>query len=79
VHTEALKRSGLALYPPCVNRYQVVWTQEVSGIRAALGAIRALDSGVAQAVVEERQRGGPTKGLPISTAASPLARKTSPC
>jgi DNA polymerase III alpha subunit len=63
VHVEAAKRAGLGLYSPCVNRSQVAFAQEVSGIRTGLAAVRNLDRGVAEAVVEERQRGGPYQGL----------------
>jgi DNA polymerase-3 subunit alpha len=63
VHAEAAKRAGLALYLPCANRSLPAFTQEVSGIRTGLGAIRAMDPAAAQAAVEERQRGGPYQSL----------------
>jgi DNA-directed DNA polymerase III PolC len=63
VHVEAAKRAGLALYLPCANRSLLAFTQEVSGIRTGLGAIRAVDTAAVQATVEERQRGGPYVGL----------------
>jgi DNA polymerase III alpha subunit len=63
VHVEAAKRGGLAVYLPCVNRSQLAWTQEVSGLRTGLSAVRALDRGVAEALIEERQRGGPYQTL----------------
>jgi DNA-directed DNA polymerase III PolC len=63
VHVEAAKRAGLAVFLPCANRSSLTYTQEVSGVRTGLGAIRAVDAAAAQATVEERQRGGPYQSL----------------
>jgi hypothetical protein len=63
VYIEAAKRAGLSVWLPCVNRSLVTFTQEVTGIRTGLGAVRGLDRSSAVAVVEQRQHGGPFQGL----------------
>jgi DNA polymerase III alpha subunit len=63
VHVEAAKRSGMSFYGPCVNRSQLAFTQEVSGIRVGLQAVLHLGPEAAQAVLDERQSGGPFQGL----------------
>jgi DNA polymerase-3 subunit alpha len=58
VYCECIKRAGLALHGPCINRSALAWTQEVSGLRAGLSAVRSLTPTAASAVIEERQQGG---------------------
>jgi hypothetical protein len=53
----------VAIFLPCVNRSALAFTQEVSGVRVGLGAVRSLTAEVAQAAVVERVRGGPFLGL----------------
>jgi DNA polymerase III alpha subunit len=62
-YVEAVKRAGLSVYLPCVNRSQGTWTQEVAGLRAGLGAILPLGAAALSAVLEERERGGPFPSL----------------
>src|SRR5262249_34534164 len=59
VYAEEVKRAGLQLLPPCINRSRPEWTQEVSGLRVGLRAVRSLSSAAVELVVEERERGGP--------------------
>jgi hypothetical protein len=63
VHVEAAKRCGVAVYPPCVNRSQAAFTQEVAAVRTGLDAIRALGEGVPSLVLDERRRNSPFQSL----------------
>jgi DNA-directed DNA polymerase III PolC len=63
VYAEEVKRAGLQLLPPCINRSHPEWTQEVSGLRIGLRAVRSLSPGAVALVIEERERGGPFAGL----------------
>jgi DNA polymerase-3 subunit alpha len=63
VHVEAAKRAGIAILSPCVNRSELTWTQEVTGLRPGLRAIRSLDLDAAKAAVEERHRGNTYESL----------------
>src|SRR5262249_39256600 len=63
VYAEEVKRAGLQLLPPCVNRSRPEWTQEVSGLRVGLRAVRSLGAAALEMVVEEREKGGPFAGL----------------
>jgi DNA-directed DNA polymerase III PolC len=63
VYAEEVKRAGLQLLPPCVNRSRLEWTQEVSGLRVGLRAVRSLGVAAVELVAEERERGGPFAGL----------------
>src|SRR5262249_20957947 len=54
VYVEAVKRAGLAVLPPCVNRSQHAWTQEVGGVRVGFAAVRSLSGQGAQAVIDGR-------------------------
>jgi DNA-directed DNA polymerase III PolC len=63
VYAEEVKRAGLQLLPPCINRSQLEWTQEVSGLRVGLRAVRSLSPAAVELVVEERERGGPFASL----------------
>jgi hypothetical protein len=62
-YVEDAKRSGLCCHLPCANRSQATWTQEVAGIRAGLMAVRGLDHGACEALLEERARNGPFRDL----------------
>jgi DNA-directed DNA polymerase III PolC len=66
VYVEAAKRAGLVLRLPCVNRSRLTFTieeGEANAIRTGLGAIASLDQGLQAAVLAERERGGPYRGL----------------
>jgi DNA polymerase III alpha subunit len=64
VHVEAAKRSGLAVHLPCINRSQRAFSQEGTAIRTGLSAVRGLSESAVQAVLEERDKGGPFTSLP---------------
>jgi DNA polymerase III alpha subunit len=63
VAIESIKRSGLGILGPCVNRSRFGFTEEVSAIRCGLGAIRGLRDGTPTTVVEEREKGGAFSSL----------------
>jgi len=63
VYVEGAKRAGLAVHPPCVNRSQANFSQEVHGIRTGLAAIRSLGAAAVQTLLEERDKGGPFTSL----------------
>jgi DNA polymerase III alpha subunit len=66
VYVEAIKRAGIEIRLPCVNRSAGPFTIELashSAIRAGLDAIGSLDEDVKLAVLEERARHGPYRNL----------------
>jgi DNA-directed DNA polymerase III PolC len=63
VYVEAVKRSGIPLYLPCVNHSQDAFTLEGDGIRVGLEAIAALPAEVRAAIRTERERNGPYRDL----------------
>jgi DNA polymerase III subunit alpha len=60
-------RMGLAVLPPDVNRSQLLFTPEktrdAEAIRFGLASVKNVGAGAMQAVVEERERGGPFSTL----------------
>lgn len=63
VYTEAIKRSGIPLYLPCVNRSELPFQVEDVGIRVGLEAIRGFPSELANALLDNRTRHGPFRDL----------------
>src|SRR5207248_2225916 len=69
VYVEALKRSGLPLRLPCVNRSQGLFSIETAcglasaAIRVGLEAIATLPEEVRTRILTERQRGGPYRDV----------------
>jgi DNA polymerase III alpha subunit len=63
VYVEEAKRVGIRFALPCVNRSQREFTVEGADIRTGLAVIRSLDEGSREAILEERARGGPYRGL----------------
>jgi DNA-directed DNA polymerase III PolC len=63
VYVEAVKRTGIPVGLPCVNRSASGFSQEVSGLRIGLGAVRGLGEEAVTAVLEERGRLGPFLGF----------------
>jgi DNA polymerase III alpha subunit len=59
VYVEAIKRAGLQVYSPCVNRSGRGWVQEVAGVRTGLSAVRALTGLPVQTILQEREGAGP--------------------
>jgi hypothetical protein len=58
-----VKRAGVTVLGPCVNRSRSGWTQEVSGLRAGLSAIRSLSADAVHAIVEQRDQASPFASL----------------
>lgn len=58
VYIEEVKRAGLTVLAPCVNRSGEKWSQEVTALRAGLDAIDALSEPIKQALLADRQKGG---------------------
>lgn len=63
VYVEAIKRAGLKLALPCVNRSADVFTAEERTIRTGLGAIAGLDEAFRQRLLDDRARHGPYASL----------------
>jgi DNA polymerase-3 subunit alpha len=63
VYVEAVKRAGIDLQLPCVNRSEGPFTPEGGALRVGLDAIASLDEAVWTAVLAERGRGGPYRDL----------------
>ncbi len=57
VYVEAIKRAGLRVLLPCVNRSEERFTPEKAGIRTGLGAIATLPEEVRQRILRERRHG----------------------
>jgi DNA polymerase-3 subunit alpha/error-prone DNA polymerase len=64
VYVEAIKRAGLRMLLPCVNRSEGPFTPEGSdGVRTGLDAIATLPEEVKERLLSERQRHGPFRDL----------------
>ncbi len=63
VYVEALKRAGIALRLPCVNRSTDVFRIEGDGIRVGLGSIATLPDEFREKILAERERNGPFRDL----------------
>jgi DNA-directed DNA polymerase III PolC len=64
VYVEALKRAGLRMLLPCVNRSAGPFTPEgTDGIRTGLDAIATLPAEVKERLLSERHRHGPYRDL----------------
>jgi error-prone DNA polymerase len=63
VYMEAIKRAGVQIQLPCVNRSGRAFSQEVSAIRTGLSAVRGLDATAISSVLEEREQRGVFQGL----------------
>lgn len=63
VYVEAIKRAGIELRRPCVNRSGETFHIEGDGIRVGLDAIATLPMEVRQRLLQERNRGGPYRDL----------------
>ncbi|WP_018084824.1 DNA polymerase III subunit alpha [Desulfurispora thermophila] len=60
-YVEQCRRSGLAVLPPDVNVSGASFTVQGESIRFGLAAIKNVGLGAVQAVIDERERGGPYK------------------
>src|SRR5205807_3784757 len=63
VYIEAIKRAGITVHLPCVNRSDEVFTAEEDGIRTGLEAIASLNEGFRAALLADRARRGPFRDL----------------
>jgi DNA-directed DNA polymerase III PolC len=63
VYVEAIKRAGIPLRLPCVNRSAGPFAVEGDAIRVGLDAIASLDSELRAALLADRQRRGPYRDL----------------
>ena len=63
VYIEAIKRAGIAVRLPCVNRSAEIFTAEQDGIRTGLEAISSLNQDFRAALLAERARRGPYRDL----------------
>ncbi|HLJ94996.1 MAG TPA: DNA polymerase III subunit alpha, partial [Gemmataceae bacterium] len=63
VYIEAIKRAGIPLHLPCVNRSAEVFAPEDEGIRVGMGAIASLDEALRAALLADRQQRGPYRNL----------------
>jgi DNA polymerase-3 subunit alpha len=63
VYVEALKRAGLRILLPCVNRSGEKFTAEAEGVRTGLGAIGTLPEELWQRILTQRDRHGPFREL----------------
>ncbi|HYB90694.1 MAG TPA: DNA polymerase III subunit alpha [Candidatus Binataceae bacterium] len=59
----ALREMRIPILPPDVNQSRVKFTVAGDAIRFGLGAIRGIGAKVAEAIIAERERGGPFAGL----------------
>ncbi len=63
VYVEAMKRAGIRLLLPCVNRSAGPFRPEDGGVRVGLDAVAGLPEEVREALLQERQRNGPFADL----------------
>jgi DNA-directed DNA polymerase III PolC len=63
VYAEAVKRADLRLLLPCVNRSRGPFVPEDGAIRAGLGTITSLEVELLEAILAERDCGGPYRDL----------------
>jgi DNA-directed DNA polymerase III PolC len=63
VYIEAIKRAGIPLRLPCVNRSAGPFTREGDAIRVGLEAIASLDSELRTQILADREQRGPYRDL----------------
>lgn len=63
VYVEAIRRAGIPLFAPCVNRSRSNFIPEENGIRVGLDAIASLPQGFKILLHEDRNRNGPYTSL----------------
>ena len=62
-YISACRHDGIAVLPPDVNESGTEFTAVPEGIRFGLAGIRGVGEGVAEAIIREREQGGPYKNL----------------
>jgi DNA polymerase III alpha subunit len=63
VYIEAIKRAGIPVFLPCVNRSQQAFALEEGGIRTGFAAIRHLDEKARELILADRERHGPFQSM----------------
>jgi DNA-directed DNA polymerase III PolC len=63
VYVEAIKRAGIPMLLPCVNRSADVFAPEGGAIRTGLGALAGLAAELRAALLDDRRRHGPYRSL----------------
>jgi DNA polymerase III alpha subunit len=63
VYIEAVKRAGIRLRLPCINRSALAFTIEEDGIRVGLDAIASLSEELRAILLADRQQRGPYRDL----------------
>ena len=62
-YIEAVKRMGIKMLPPDVNKGQGNFSVDGKGIRYGLSAIRSIGDGVVEEILDEREKGGEFRDL----------------
>lgn len=62
-YVSACRQDGIQVLPPDVNESGTEFTATKDGVRFGLAGIRGVGTGVAQAIIDEREAGGPYKNL----------------
>lgn len=62
-YVSACRHDGIAVLPPDINESGTEFTATPEGVRFGLAGIRGVGEGVTQAIIEEREKGGPFKNL----------------
>ncbi|MEA3058735.1 MAG: polymerase subunit alpha, partial [Sphingomonadales bacterium] len=63
IFVEDMRRGGVECLPPDINASHAYFTVENGGVRYALGALKGVGEKAMEALVEERERGGPFTSL----------------
>jgi len=63
VFVEDMRRGGVECLPPDINASHPFFTVEEGAVRYALGALKGVGEKAMEALVEERERGGPFRSL----------------
>lgn len=62
-YVSACRHDGIAVLPPDINESGTEFTATPEGVRFGLAGIRGVGEGVTEAIIEEREKGGPFKNL----------------
>ena len=62
-YVSACRHEGIQILPPDINESGTEFTAVKEGVRFGLAGIRGVGEGVAEAIIAERQKGGPFKSL----------------
>lgn len=62
-YVSACRHDGIAVLPPDINESGTEFTATPEGVRFGLAGIRGVGEGVTQAIIGEREKGGPFKNL----------------